>query len=134
MESSFRLEEADLWVKAMAFEFIRYVIRNPTELTRGVRRLFKIRKSVSEFRKWPANKFCAWCGRDRKLEVHHIVPVSVSPELAGDKKNMIMLCRKPACHQIIGHNGDFRSRYVENVKELCRSGGKRVVKTISFGE
>lgn len=118
----------------MAFEFARYVLRNPTELTRGVRRLWAVRKSLLEFRSWPANQFCAWCGRTKRLEVHHVIPVSVDPDQAGNKGNMLMLCRKPACHQVIGHNGDFRGRYVENAREICRGSGHQVVKTIRSGE
>ena len=71
---------------------------------------------------------CDWCGRNKKLKVHHIEPVSVAPDKADDTNNMIMLCRKPACHQIIGHDGDFGSRYVENVKDICKDSDQRVVK------
>ncbi|HHL35206.1 MAG TPA: HNH endonuclease [Desulfobulbaceae bacterium] len=89
---------------------------------------------MTEFREEPWNQECAWCGRRKKLEVHHIVPVSVAPWLAADKGNMLMLCRKPACHQVIGHNGDFGSRYVENVIEVCAAGSSQVVKTIRAGK
>lgn len=114
----------------MAFEFVRYLVRNPAELTRGVRRLSTVRKAMREFREDPANDQCAWCGRKARLEVHHIFPVSVYPWLAADKANMMMLCRKPPCHQVIGHNGDFRSRFVENVEEVCRMGASKVVRTL----
>jgi len=82
------------------------------------------------FRKRPENQVCAWCGRTEKLEVHHIQPVSVAPDLAADPDNMIMLCRKPACHLVIGHNGSFRTRYVANVKSICEDSGQMVVKTV----
>ena len=110
------------------FEFVRYVIRNPSELTRGVRRLAKVRRAMRAFRSKPENAQCAWCGRSNRLEVHHIVPVSVAPHLAADQNNMIMLCRKPPCHQTIGHNGDFRGRYVQNVQEICSGARPQVVK------
>jgi hypothetical protein len=114
----------------MAFEFLRYVVRNPSELTRGVRRLRTVRKAMAAFREDPANDQCAWCGRKKRLEVHHIYPVSAYPWLAADPNNMMMLCRKPACHQIIGHNGDFGRRFVENVEDVCRMGASKVVRTL----
>jgi len=84
-------------------EFVRYLTRNPSEITRGTRRMAKVRRAMKAFRSAPGNDCCAWCGRSRKLEVHHIVPVSVAPWLAWEPSNMLMLCRKPACHLVIGH-------------------------------
>jgi len=99
------------------FEFVRHVMRNPSMITKHARRLYATRKAMREFH--ATYRECAWCGRSKHLEVHHIIPVSVAPHRAADKTNMIMLCRKPACHQIIGHDGDFRSRYVPDVEEIC---------------
>jgi len=110
------------------FEYIRFVFRNPSYVTESARAQSFVRKAMEEFREQPENKTCAWCGRDKKLEVHHIIPVSLEPAIAASKQNMIMLCRKPACHQIIGHDGDFGRRYVSNVKELCENN-----KTVSIG-
>jgi len=110
------------------FEFVRYLTRNPSEITRGVRRLSRVRRAMREFAALPENRQCAWCGRAGKLDVHHIVPVSVAPGRADDPWNMIMLCRKPACHQIIGHNGDFSRRFVLNVREICDVRNRRVVR------
>lgn len=109
-------------------EFIKFVMRNPSAITQGARRLSSTRKAMNAYR--DANPRCAWCGRDKHLEVHHVEPVSVAPEKAGDPNNMIMLCRKPACHQVIGHEGDFGGRYVENVKAICLS--QRAVKTVKY--
>ncbi|MEJ2692804.1 MAG: HNH endonuclease signature motif containing protein [Candidatus Thiodiazotropha sp.] len=113
------------------FSFIRFVIRNPSYVTRDVRRAWKTRKAMNEFRDRPENSLCAWCGRKKRLEVHHIEPVSVSPDKADDPSNMIMLCRKPACHQIIGHNGNFANSYVENVKDICADDKQMVVKVVN---
>jgi len=100
------------------FEFARYVARNPSEVTRGFRRLWKVRKAMRLYRE-VNQPLCAWCGRSSKVEIHHIEPVSVAPDKAHLWSNMIYLCRKPACHQVIGHDGDFKNRYVENVDEVC---------------
>lgn len=113
------------------FSFIRFAVRNPSYVTQDVRRAWKTRKAMNEFRTRQENSVCAWCGRKHRLEVHHIEPVSVSPDKADDPNNMIMLCRKPACHQIIGHNGNFANSYVENVKDICADDKQMVVKVIS---
>ncbi len=113
------------------FDFIRFAIRNPSYVTTSVRRAWKTQKAMDNFRNLPENSECAWCGRNKKLEVHHIEPVSVSPDKADDPTNMIMLCRKPACHQILGHNGNFANSYVENVKAICADEHQMVVKVIN---
>lgn len=113
------------------FEFIRFVIRNPSYVTKNVRGAWATRKSMNAFRAMPENQECAWCGRDKILEAHHIEPVSVAPDKAADHNNMIMLCRKLACHQVVGHDGDFGGRYVENVKAICDNKSQRVLRIIS---
>ncbi len=113
------------------FEFIRFVIRNPAYVTKNARGAWATRKSMNAFRALPENQECAWCGRNKKLEVHHIQPVSVAPQKIEDHDNMLMLCRKPADHRIVGHDGDFGGRYVENVKAICDDRSQRVVKIIS---
>lgn len=99
------------------FSYLRFIARNPSYVTRNARASWDVRKAMNEFRELPENKFCAWCGRSEKLEVHHIKPVSVAPAEAADPKNMIMLCRK-SCHITVGHNSDYKN-YVGNVKRLC---------------
>lgn len=106
--------------------YCRFVYRNPSYITNNARDSWFVQKAMDTFRK--ANTFCAWCGRTEKLEVHHIQPVSVAPHLAADESNMIMLCRKPACHQVIGHDGDFGGSYVDNVRQICE--GKTIVKIV----
>ena len=113
------------------FEFIRFVVRNPSYVTHNAKAAWATRKAMKEFRELPENSECDWCGRNKKLEVHHIEPVSVAPEKAADQENMIMLCRKPACHLIVGHDGDFGGRYVENVKAICANSNQRIVKVVS---
>jgi 5-methylcytosine-specific restriction protein A len=60
-----------------------------------------------------SHPFCSACGTKNKLEVHHIRPYHVSPELELDKKNLITLCRN--CHYIFGHYCDWQSWNI-NVK------------------
>lgn len=51
---------------------------------------------------------CAACGRDKKLEVHHIEPVHLNPERELDPSNLITLCDNP-CHILFGHLMDYKS-------------------------
>lgn len=56
---------------------------------------------------------CAVCGGAEKLQVHHIHPFHLHPELELDPDNLITLCEsgpgKLNCHIIFGHLGNFRS-------------------------
>jgi len=109
-------------------DFIRFAIRNPSYVTRNARKSWDTRKAMDAYREKPGNDCCAYCGRDQGLHVHHIVPVSVAPELAADPTNFIMLCGK-GCHLVIGHEGHYGGRYVENVRELCQA--QKVVRVVS---
>lgn len=113
------------------FEFVRFVYRNPSYVTRHYRQAWATRKSMRKFREAEEKNGCYWCGRTKRLDVHHDEPVSIAPEKAACHDNMTLLCRRPACHQVIGHDGNFKSRYVENVKKVCKGRILRVVKTIS---
>lgn len=56
---------------------------------------------------------CALCGGDKKLEVHHIRPFHVHPELELEPSNLITLCEDKGngvyCHLFFGHLGSFKS-------------------------
>jgi 5-methylcytosine-specific restriction endonuclease McrA len=54
------------------------------------------------------NPSCIACGRNKKLEVHHIKPVHLHPELELDPSNLVTLCADP-CHILFGHLMDFKS-------------------------
>jgi 5-methylcytosine-specific restriction protein A len=59
------------------------------------------------------NPECAACGRKDGLEVHHIVPYHINPDLELEPSNLITLCGK-YCHFIFGHYMDWKS-WNENV-------------------
>lgn len=62
---------------------------------------------------------CEACGRS-PVEIHHIIPVAVSPELADFDSNLISLC-KP-CHTVHGHAGDLGChKFVRNLMAVLRS-------------
>ena len=75
-------------------------------------------KKLTRSRKWPKERkehikkfpFCAACGTEKKLEVHHIQDFSSAPELELDPENLITLCRSGTqCHLTFGHLGSWKS-------------------------
>ena len=58
------------------------------------------------------NPECMVCGGRKKIEVHHIVPFHVAPDLELDPSNLMVLCTRKKyginCHLLIGHLGNFR--------------------------
>jgi hypothetical protein len=65
---------------------------------------------------WHATGNCAWCRTTKNLNVHHITPQSVAPELANVPANFIVLCR--SCHFCVGHRGNWRT-YNPDVAVIC---------------
>jgi|GEM_PF-929352 len=61
---------------------------------------------------------CAVCGEHLKVEVHHIRPFHLHPDLELDPANFITLCEDDQdgvnCHLFFGHLGNFKS-YNEDV-------------------
>lgn len=62
------------------------------------------------------NSHCAACGRNSKLEVHHIEPVHINPERELDPTNLITLCSSP-CHIVFGHLMDWKSWNTNVIKD-----------------
>ena len=97
----------------------------------------KAPKGAKRSTKWPAarkaflklNPACAMCGGKKKLEVHHIRPFHLHPELELDQTNFIVLCENKAdganCHLLFGHLGSFKSFNV-NVKEDAASWAAKI--------
>ena len=58
-----------------------------------------------------AHPRCLACGRDRNLEVHHLKPFHLFPDLELSEANLVTLCETgPAganCHLLIGHGGSW---------------------------
>ena len=58
-----------------------------------------------------AHPRCAACGGTTRLQVHHIQPYHLHPELELDPANLVVLCAsvKNCDHLHIGHGGNFRA-------------------------
>ena len=81
---------------------------------------------------WPAvrrqhlelHPACAMCGGTEKLEVHHIRPFHLHPELELDPSNLVTLCEAnhggANCHLLFGHLGNFRSFNVDVIADSAR--------------
>lgn len=56
------------------------------------------------------NPSCAACGSLKKLQVHHIKPFHLYPELELVETNLLVLCMDiNECHLRLGHGGSFKS-------------------------
>lgn len=68
-----------------------------------------------------AHPRCEACGSKVELNVHHLQPFHVHPELELDPDNLITLCRKH--HFWLGHHGDWSEvnlNCLQEVKEYKR--------------
>jgi len=106
------------------FEYASFVVRNPSYVTRNARKQWKVRKALLTHRK--KSPVCEATGKTDRLEVHHLIPVSIAPDLAGEPANLITLNKH--AHLVIGHAGNYK-RYVTNVREVCAT--MRVQRTMA---
>ena len=89
--------------------------------------------------KWPsvrkthleAHPTCELCGGTKKLNVHHIKPFHLHPELELDPSNLITLCEEDRggvnCHLFFGHLGNFRTGVNPDVRQDVESWTNRIV-------
>lgn len=87
---------------------------------------------------WPAARkqhlelhpACEVCGGTEKLEVHHIRPFHLHPELELDPTNFASLCEANKggvnCHLHFGHLGNFKSFNVDVLADAKEWHGKIV--------
>jgi predicted TIM-barrel fold metal-dependent hydrolase len=84
---------------------------------------------------WPAvralhlknHPICEVCGGTSKLEVHHIKPFHLHPELELDPRNLISLCegnKQLNCHLVIGHSGSFKKENPDVVADASALNAK----------
>ncbi|NDD52518.1 HNH endonuclease [bacterium] len=86
------------------------------------RYVLAVRERASQWRKLRAAHLlkepeCVACGRDKELDVHHIVPVSADPTQELNPDNLITLCSDP-CHIVFGHFFSYRC-YNKDVRSMA---------------
>ena len=85
----------------------------------GDRTLGAIRSSEwPAFRKANIKKECEFCGSKWFLNLHHILPFHIHPELELDEKNVVTLCKKH--HFELGHFFSWYS-WNEDIKNWIRA-------------
>jgi hypothetical protein len=83
---------------------------------------------------------CEVCGYQKGLEVHHVKPVHLFPDLSCEPTNFITLCdgiSNNMCHRKYGHFYDFRNKFNPLIREyaifsrlfLAKGGVKFVIPT-----
>ena len=60
---------------------------------------------------------CQMCALTRKLEVHHVQPWHIAPDLRYDLENLITLCRE--CHFRFGHYLNWKLSNPE-IRSMCK--------------
>lgn len=70
--------------------------------------LFRTRKKSP----LPRQKFCATCGEDRNIELHHIIPISAGG--SNNYFNLIYLCHD--CHVKLHHAIYTRVQFLKEIK------------------
>ena len=94
----------------------RLVIANCPVALKNQRTLLggRLRRKIKEHKLEERQCKCEICGKEltdfRRAELHHIIPVSLVPEMARDPKNMMILCRD--CHKAIHSNPFVYSRQI----------------------
>lgn len=65
---------------------------------------------------------CSVCGGDKKLNVHHIKPYHLFPQLELAPDNLVTLCEGRHalnCHLLFGHLGNFKSWNTHVLKDAA---------------
>ena len=67
------------------------------------------------------NPVCVVCGDTRQLNVHHIKPFHLHPELELEPSNLMTLCESASygiiCHLLIGHLGNYKNVNPNSVED-----------------
>lgn len=75
------------------------------------------------------NAACALCNGTKSLEVHHIQPFHLKPELELEPKNLITLCESKSnginCHLAFGHLGNYQSMNPTVIRD-CREWNRKI--------
>ena len=105
--------------------------------------------SADRSSKWPAvrsaylkaHPCCAVCGTRKDVQVHHIKPFHIKPELELDPNNLVTLCTSKYwgfnCHLAVGHGGNFRyenANVLEDIERVKRVGNPAYIREHGRGD
>lgn len=96
---------------------LKFIIQNAGWSTLHLSKAREAVKAMNTYRK--QHPTCEITGSDKNIEIHHIVPVWSRPDLAADPDNFIALSASAHIHHIYGHDKNFRTKYVENIKDIA---------------
>lgn len=85
--------------------------------TRGKKRSSQWRKTRAKHLK--IHPKCAVCLSIKNLNVHHIIPFNLRPDLENNPKNLITLCeggKSLECHLIFGHWGNYAKKFNPHIR------------------
>lgn len=91
-----------------------FITRNLSYVVRNPRKAWSTIKAMRAYAK--THPVCEITGT-KPIEVHHVRPINVAPELAADPSNFISLGAR-TIHFIFGHGGDNWKDYVTNVRDI----------------
>ncbi len=73
----------------------------------------KLRNDIVKKHPW-----CMICGKNKSLQLHHIRPFHLYPELELTEDNLRVLCQ--SCHLVWGHLGDWKSFNLDLDKDIVK--------------
>jgi len=118
--------------------FLQVLAAAPLALHAALSRASKPHDAHKRSPHWPkvekahlaAHPACDACGAHMHLQVHHVSPFHLHPELELDDANLVTLCMDSnRCHLLIGH-GDNWKQYNPNLRLHL---GKILSGSISLG-
>lgn len=86
---------------------------NFTEATKAIGNVESFKKQAEKRN----NGTCSLCGSNKNLEMHHIKPKFVYPELKYELDNIMFLCHE--CHRTL-HDNVKTTRYIKKLKKYRR--------------
>ena len=96
----------------------RFIIQNAGWAALHPKEAAATRKAIREHKKkFP---YCELTGSDREVQTHHIIPIWADSSKAADPDNLINLSARINIHHMFGHDGNFRTKYVANIREIAK--------------
>lgn len=87
---------------------------------------YEWRKTRNHF--FARNPLCAMCSADKDIQVHHILPWHLYPELRYTTTNLVSLCQP--CHFRFGHGRDWKA-YNPDINNLAVAAQRSLRKVVT---